>query len=114
MNQPALVGADDDEWVFFLAILGVTMAIPMKRQMINIEQLWFSQRRGGGGNAAGLALARREGCAAAKGLLWAGVFGAFSQFWTEGADLFADKFKFCFIGTWIEKIQRPCLRQNLD
>lgn len=28
-------------WVFFMAILGVTMAIPMKRQMINIEQLAF-------------------------------------------------------------------------
>ena len=28
-------------WVFFLAILGVTMAIPMKKQMINIEQLRF-------------------------------------------------------------------------
>src|SRR5438445_1866172 len=26
-------------WVFFIAVLGVTMAIPMKRQMINIEQL---------------------------------------------------------------------------
>src|SRR3984957_6422041 len=25
-------------WVFFLAILGVTMAVPMKRQMINLEQ----------------------------------------------------------------------------
>src|SRR5215470_7472251 len=28
-------------WVFFLALLGVTMAIPMKRQMINVEQLRF-------------------------------------------------------------------------
>src|ERR1039458_2790045 len=28
-------------WVFFLAILGVTMAVPMKKQMINIEQLRF-------------------------------------------------------------------------
>ena len=28
-------------WVFFLAVLGVTMAIPMKRQMINVEQLRF-------------------------------------------------------------------------
>ena len=28
-------------WVFFLAVLGVTMAIPMKRQMVNIEQLRF-------------------------------------------------------------------------
>src|SRR5947209_5400494 len=28
-------------WIFFLAVLGVTMAIPMKRRMINIEQLRF-------------------------------------------------------------------------
>ena len=28
-------------WVFFIAVLGVTMAVPMKRQMINIEQLRF-------------------------------------------------------------------------
>ena len=28
-------------WVFFLAVLGVTMAIPMKPQMINVEQLRF-------------------------------------------------------------------------
>ena len=28
-------------WIFFLAVLGVTMAIPMKRQMINVERLRF-------------------------------------------------------------------------
>jgi len=28
-------------WIFFLAILGVTLAIPMKRQMINVERLRF-------------------------------------------------------------------------
>ncbi len=28
-------------WVFFLAVLGVSLAIPMKRQMINIEKLKF-------------------------------------------------------------------------
>ena len=28
-------------WVFLLSVLGVTMAIPMKRQMINVEQLRF-------------------------------------------------------------------------
>jgi len=28
-------------WVFVLAVLGVTMAIPMKRQMINVERLRF-------------------------------------------------------------------------
>jgi OPT family oligopeptide transporter len=28
-------------WIFFLAILGVSLAIPMKRQMINVERLKF-------------------------------------------------------------------------
>ncbi len=28
-------------WVFFLAVLGTTLAIPMKRQMINVERLKF-------------------------------------------------------------------------
>ncbi len=28
-------------WIFFLAVLGVTLAIPMKRQMINVERLRF-------------------------------------------------------------------------
>lgn len=36
MNTGLLMG-----WIFFLAILGVTLAIPMKRQMINVEQLKF-------------------------------------------------------------------------
>jgi OPT family oligopeptide transporter len=36
MPWPALVA-----WTFFLAVLGTVMAIPMKRQMINIEQLRF-------------------------------------------------------------------------
>src|SRR5438874_9293391 len=36
LSIPLMMG-----WVFFLAVLGVTMAIPMKRQMINVEQLRF-------------------------------------------------------------------------
>src|SRR5262249_16870180 len=36
MSLPSMLA-----WVFLLAVLGVTMAIPMKRQMINIEQLRF-------------------------------------------------------------------------
>ena len=40
LNGPA-AAPDHAAWVFFLAVLGVTMAIPMKRQMINVEQLRF-------------------------------------------------------------------------
>lgn len=38
-------------WIFFLAVLGVSMAIPMKRQMVNIERLRFPS-----GIAAGMTL----------------------------------------------------------
>jgi uncharacterized oligopeptide transporter (OPT) family protein len=41
INQTTMSLPDMLAWVFFLAVLGVTMAIPMKRQMINIEQLRF-------------------------------------------------------------------------
>lgn len=36
VSWPVLAG-----WTFFMAILGTVMAIPMKRQMINVEQLKF-------------------------------------------------------------------------
>lgn len=63
-------------WVFFLAVLGVTMAIPMKRQMINIERLKFPS-----GIAAAETLkslhgdrAGNEGTGAAKALfIWGGI-----------------------------------------
>ncbi|MBU0507425.1 OPT/YSL family transporter [bacterium] len=63
-------------WVFFLAVLGVTMAIPMKRQMINIEQLKFPS-----GIAAAETLKSlhgdkaEEGTGAAKALFAWGAFG---------------------------------------
>ncbi len=63
-------------WVFFLAVLGVTMAIPMKRQMINIERLKFPS-----GIAAAETLRSlhgdksEEGTGAAKALFSWGAFG---------------------------------------
>jgi len=66
-------------WVFFLAVLGVTMAIPMKRQMINIEGLKFPS-----GVAAAETLkslhgdgkeGKAEGMGAARALFAAGGLG---------------------------------------
>ena len=54
-------------WVFFIAVLGVTMAIPMKRQMINIEQLRFPSGRGGGRDPARAACDELEGHASRQG-----------------------------------------------
>ena len=66
-------------WIFFLAVLGVTMAIPMKRQMINVEQLKFPS-----GIAAAETLkslhgdekeGKKEGMGAARALFAAGGLG---------------------------------------
>ncbi|GAC1351383.1 MAG: OPT family oligopeptide transporter [Polyangiales bacterium] len=63
-------------WTFFLAVLGTVMAIPMKRQMVNIEQLKFPT-----GMAAAETLkslyARDEGSSAkARALAYSGAVGA--------------------------------------
>jgi len=74
-------------WVFILAVLGVTMAIPMKRQMINTEQLRFPT-----GIAAAITLRTlySEGAKAvrsARALTIGGVVAALSQFWMDGLHL---------------------------
>lgn len=50
-------------WVFFLALLGVTMAVPMKRQMINIEPTPLSEWHRGGRDAPALRLMVKRECA---------------------------------------------------
>ncbi len=74
-------------WVFFIALLGVTMAIPMKRQMINIEQLRFPT---GIATAETLRALYSKGARArqsARALSWAAIAAAVSQFWSDGLHL---------------------------
>lgn len=76
-------------WITALAFLGVFMAIPMKRQMINQEQLRFPS-----GVAAAATLRSlhpdhsadattdpAEGEIQARALLWSGLFGAVWTWW---------------------------------
>jgi len=74
-------------WVFFLAVLGVTMAIPMKRQMINIEQLRFPSGIAAAETLRALHSHGEKGMRSAKALGIAGLLAAVSQFWTEGLHL---------------------------
>ena len=60
-------------WVFFLAVLGVTMAIPMKRQMINIEQLRFPSGIAAAETLRALHSHGEKAMRAAKALAIAGV-----------------------------------------
>ncbi|MCK4342570.1 MAG: OPT/YSL family transporter [Phycisphaerae bacterium] len=74
-------------WVFFLAILGVSMAIPMKRQMINIEQLRFPSGIAAAETLNALHTTGGKGIVSAKALGIAGVLSALSAFWTSGLHL---------------------------
>lgn len=71
-------------WVFFLAILGVTMAIPMKRQMINVEQLRFPSGIAAAETLHALHSHGQKGIRAAKALAVAGIISAVDKFWAEG------------------------------
>jgi putative OPT family oligopeptide transporter len=71
-------------WVFFLAILGVTMAIPMKKQMINIEQLRFPTGIATAETLRALHSHGEKGMRAAKALGVAGMLAAIDNFWHDG------------------------------
>src|ERR1017187_9296493 len=71
-------------WVFFLAILGVTMAVPMKKQMINIEQLRFPSGVAAAETLRALHSHGTKGMRAAKALGLAGVLAAIDNFWHDG------------------------------
>ncbi len=71
-------------WVFFIAVLGVTMAIPMKRQMINIEQLRFPSGIAAAETLRALHAKSSHGLRAAKALGLAGLIAAIDKVWAEG------------------------------
>jgi OPT family oligopeptide transporter len=63
-------------WTIFLAMLGVFIAIPMKRQMINIEQLKFPSGIAAAETLRSLHAEGKEATQKAKALAWAGLIGA--------------------------------------
>ena len=74
-------------WVFFIALLGVTMAVPMKRQMINIDQLRFPSGIAAAETLRALHSHGQKGMRAAKALGVAGLIAAVDKFWSEGLTL---------------------------
>jgi uncharacterized oligopeptide transporter (OPT) family protein len=87
-------------WVFCLAVLGVTMAIPMKRQMINVEQLRFPSGIAAAETLRALHSEGESGMRSAGALGWAGLLAVVSKFWTEGLVVVSAKLAPYMIGTW--------------
>jgi len=88
-------------WVFFLAVLGVTMAIPMKRQMINIEQLRFPSGVAAAETLKALHAHGEGGLRSARALGIAGLIAALHKFWLEGLVRISDKLEHLQLGHWL-------------
>jgi uncharacterized oligopeptide transporter (OPT) family protein len=93
-------------WVFLLAVLGVTMAIPMKRQMINIEQLRFPSGIAAAETLRALHSVGGKGMRSAKALAWAGLLALASKFWAEGLVLVNAKLAPLMIQTWMTALNQ--------
>jgi OPT family oligopeptide transporter len=104
MPVPLMMG-----WVFFLAVLGVTMAIPMKRQMINTEQLRFPSGIAAAETLRALHSTGSKGMQSARALGIAGLFGLVSKFWTEGLVLINTRLEPFMIGTWVTRFNANVL-----
>lgn len=91
-------------WVFCLALLGVTMAIPMKRQMINTEQLRFPSGVAAAETLKALHSRGSQGMRSAKALGIAGSLALISKFWTEGLHLVSTRLEPLQISTWVNRL----------
>ena len=96
MSLPAMLA-----WVFFLSVLGVTMAIPMKRQMINIEQLRFPSGIAAAETLRALHSVGDKGMRSARALGWAGLLALVGKLWADGLALVNAKLAPFMIGTWM-------------
>jgi uncharacterized oligopeptide transporter (OPT) family protein len=88
-------------WVFLLAVMGVTMAIPMKRQMINVEQLRFPSGIAAAETLRALHSVGDAAARSARALGVAGLVALAAKFWAEGLVIVSPRLAPFMIGTWV-------------
>ncbi|MHC4587932.1 MAG: OPT family oligopeptide transporter, partial [Planctomycetota bacterium] len=93
-------------WVFFLAVLGVTMAIPMKRQMINTEQLRFPSGIAAAETLRALHATGEKGIRAGKALGVFGILAALSTFWSDGLHLISSRLEAFQLSALLDRLNR--------
>src|SRR5438094_9639068 len=93
-------------WVFLLSVLGVTMAIPMKRQMINVEQLRFPSGIAAAETLRALHSVGAQGLRSARALGGAGLLALIGKLWADGLALVNAK-----LATFMIGIRKTALNQ---
>ncbi len=96
-------------WVFFIAILGVTMAVPMKRQMINVEQLRFPSGIAAAETLRALHATGEKGMRAAKALGIAGLLAMVSAVLTDGLRLISTRLEAFQLSTLVGRFSSATL-----
>src|SRR5262249_8690981 len=86
---------------FFLPLLGVTMAIPMKRQMIDAEQLRFPSGIAAAETLRALHSTGDKGARSARALGVAALLALLAKFWAEGLGLISTALAPWSINTWM-------------
>jgi len=99
-------------WVFFMAVLGVTMAIPMKRQMINVEQLRFPSGIAAAETLRALHATGQKGMRAARSLGIAGLLAMVSAFLTDGLRLLSSSLESFQISTLVGRFSNFTLGET--
>jgi putative OPT family oligopeptide transporter len=99
-------------WVFFIAVLGVT--IPMKRQMINIEQLRFPSGIAAAETLRALHAKSSQGLRAAKALGLAGLIAAIDKVWAEGLSTISASLERFSSGALLTGLQRWLLGSHYE
>lgn len=93
-------------WLSTVSILGVFMAVPIKRQLINIEKLPFPSGIATAETLRSLHEAGKESLGKARSLVWGALLGALIAFWRDGLAM---------AGAWLaHKLERPELKSSLE
>ncbi|MFN9372243.1 MAG: OPT family oligopeptide transporter [Planctomycetaceae bacterium] len=74
-------------WLTAVSLLGVFMAIPLKRQLINIDQLPFPEGLATAQTLKSMHTAGAEAIQKARALVWAALLGAGLEIWKSGIGL---------------------------
>jgi len=106
INDSTLPLATMLAWVFFLSVLGVTMAIPMKRQMINVEQLRFPSGIAAAETLRALHSTGETGMRSARALGWAGLIALVGKFWADGLVVASPALAPFMIGAWVHALNQ--------
>jgi uncharacterized oligopeptide transporter (OPT) family protein len=93
-------------WLSTISVLGVFMAVPLKRQLINIDKLPFPSGIATAETLRSMHSAGKESIGKARSLMWSAGIGALVAFWRDGLG---------HLGAWLAiKLDRPDLKSTIE